>query len=64
MIHQPELTDAEWGMVLQLLETERRNLPPEIRRTDVPTVHDDLLVRLNLIDGLIERIHRSMTVTV
>ncbi len=58
-MHQPELTDREWQLVLELLQTERRELPPEIRHTDTPGVHDDLLERLSTIDNLISRIRQA-----
>jgi hypothetical protein len=57
MMHQPDLSDRDWDLLLELLENERRELPPEIRHTDTPGIHDGLLDRLAVIDGLIDRIH-------
>ena len=64
MYYQPELTDMEWGMVLDLLENERRNLPPEIRHTDALQYHEDLQERLKMIDELAARVRRAMKVEV
>ena len=59
MFHQPELSEREWALLLELLDNERRELPPEIRHTDTPGVHDGLLQRLALVDGLTERIRQA-----
>ena len=50
-----KLSQEEWGLVAELLETERGNLHPEIRHTDSPKVHDDLQKRLETVNGLAER---------
>ncbi len=63
MYHQPELTDLEWEMVLDLLENEKRNLPPEIRRTHERHYHQELQERLKRIDDLIVRIRAAIQVT-
>ncbi len=61
MFNQPQLSDKEWDLLLELLEAERSELPPEIRHTDTPRVHDNLLGRLETIDSLINRIHQAQT---
>ena len=56
MNHQLTLDDQEWNLVLELLQSERRELPPEIRHTDTVRVHDDLELRLKLVDELIAKL--------
>jgi len=56
MYIQPELNESDWSLLLDLLENERRNLPPEIHHTDAPQMHEDLQQRLKKISDLIERI--------
>jgi hypothetical protein len=56
MSEQPQLTDEEWGLVLELLESERRDLPVEIRHTFRSHVHDELQKRLRTIDAVIEKL--------
>jgi hypothetical protein len=49
------LSEAEWEIVSELLEHERGNLNPEIRRTDSPKVHDELQKRMATVSGLLNR---------
>lgn len=57
MIYQSQLSDAERTLVLDLLQSERKNLHPEIRRsTMTPDVHEDLQQRLKMVDDLIQRL--------
>ncbi len=55
-ISQPILTDAEWQLVIELLEEERRELPIEIRHTDSRAYRDQLHQRLDAIDSILERL--------
>jgi hypothetical protein len=64
MMHQPEFTESEWQLLLELLDNERRELPPEIRHTDTPGVHDGLLERLAAIDSMTDRIRQAQAATV
>jgi hypothetical protein len=50
-----KFSEEEWEVVTELLEQERGNLPPEIRHTDSPTVHDDLQKRLATVNALAEK---------
>lgn len=59
MTHQVMLDDQEWDLVLELLQAERRELPPEIRHTDTRQYHDDLAVRLKLVDELIAKVRSA-----
>jgi hypothetical protein len=53
---QPTLSDREWGVVLQLLQTEREQLPSEIHHTDSHTLAEQLEERERLIDSIMQRI--------
>ncbi|HLJ15151.1 MAG TPA: hypothetical protein VKV15_11685 [Bryobacteraceae bacterium] len=53
---QPILSREEWQVVIELLEREQRDLPSEIHHTRTPNVHDQLHHRLELIQGLLDRL--------
>ncbi|HYM13231.1 MAG TPA: hypothetical protein VEU62_20995 [Bryobacterales bacterium] len=53
---QLSLSEAEWELVIELLEGERRELPSEIRHTDATNVHAELKRRLEMVDRLLERL--------
>jgi hypothetical protein len=59
MMQQPTLNDREWQLILNLLESERRDLPQEIRHTDTPKYHDDLQERMRIIDSLVDRLQKA-----
>jgi len=50
------LTEAEWKLVIELLERERGDLPSEIHHTRTPAMRDELHQRLALIQGLLRKI--------
>jgi hypothetical protein len=54
--YQPTLTDAEWELIIELLEHERGELPAEIRHTDTTDVRQRLQHRLELVTGLLSRL--------
>jgi hypothetical protein len=56
---QPVLTDAEWELVLQLLEHERNELPSEIHHTRTFVLREELRRRLEMVDSLIARLRRA-----
>ena len=56
----PQLTRDEWKLVLELLQSERRELPPEIHHTDTPRVHDALIEREHVVDAVIKRIRQAV----
>ncbi|MBI3696715.1 MAG: hypothetical protein HY238_17985 [Acidobacteria bacterium] len=60
MRDQPTLTEAEWMLLVELLERERRELPSEIRHTRTPAVRDDLHRRLEMVDGLLQRLRQAV----
>ena len=55
----PAWTDEEIQLVLDLLQTERRELPPEIHHTDTARVKEDLEKRLQLVNALIEKLKHA-----
>ncbi|HBY59300.1 MAG TPA: hypothetical protein DEH78_05730 [Solibacterales bacterium] len=52
----PELSEAEWALVLELLQEERRDLPAEIRHTATSHYKDQLNARLLMVDALLKRL--------
>jgi hypothetical protein len=57
MITQLILTRKEAELLQELLESDRRRMLPEIRRTDGHAMRDELNRRLRTVDRLIERLH-------
>ena len=55
----PAWTDEEIQLVLDLLQTERRELPPEIHHTDTARVKEYLAKRLQLVNTLIEKLQHA-----
>jgi len=56
MQEQPILSEREWTLVLQLLQTERDELPAEIHHTDSREYAGELEDREKIIDGLVQRL--------
>jgi hypothetical protein len=52
----PPLSEAEWELVVELLERERADLPAEIHHTRTVAIRDDLKKRLDLVEQMIQRI--------
>jgi hypothetical protein len=50
------LTDQEAQMLVESLESQHRELLPEIRHTDASRLRGELKARLRTIDRLIERL--------
>jgi predicted transcriptional regulator len=61
MTHQPTFSDAQIELLLDLLETERRELPVEIRHTDNETVHEQLRQRRRMVEELIRQLQPLAT---
>jgi len=60
MTHQVQLNDQEYQVLLQILENERGELHPEVRRSTMNVdAHEELHQRLRLVENLIERLQRS-----
>jgi len=56
MNDQPKLSEAEWGLIAQLLEQEEHELPPEIHHTRTEDIKTQLQERLELVRQLRERL--------
>ncbi len=52
----PVLDKAEWDVVIELLERDRRELPVEIHHTATRECRQHLRDRLKIIDALLERL--------
>jgi len=63
MLKTLKLSEPEWEVLSELLEQERGNLNPEIRRTDSPKLHDELQQRLATVSALQERMKSETTPT-
>jgi ppGpp synthetase/RelA/SpoT-type nucleotidyltranferase len=60
MTHQVQLNDQEYQVVLQLLEAERGDLHPEVRRSTMNVqAHEELQDRLKMVESLIERLQKA-----
>ena len=57
MADQPELSQAEWTLIVELLEREQSELHPEIRRTRTRTLREALHRRLEMVGSLLDRLH-------
>jgi hypothetical protein len=53
---QPELSDAEWDLVLDLLDAKAAELPSEIHHTSHSAYRNQLRQRLELIEGLQQKL--------
>lgn len=56
-ITEPKLTDTEWQLVIELLETECRRLPAEIHHTHRHQFKQQLRQRFDLASALLSRLH-------
>ncbi len=56
MSGQPRLSEAEWAMIVELLQRERGELPAEIHHCRVNHVRDELRQRLERVRRLLERL--------
>ena len=57
---EPNLSRQEWNLVLQLLQRERTELIPEIRRCHNLEMRDELNRRQRAIVGIIERLEHDV----
>lgn len=55
------LSDAEWELLTELLERERRALPIEIRHCDTRVMRDQLRRRVELVDTILDRLKLADT---
>jgi hypothetical protein len=61
MTEQPQLTEAEWGLIIELLEREHSELPAEIHHTRTPSVRDELRARHTAVHELLDRVKAIVT---
>ena len=57
---QPVLGEQEWGVVLELLESEARELPTEIRHTDTSRIRQELEGRERMVNDLVRRLRAAL----
>lgn len=55
---QLSLNSQELEIIIDLLARERRELPPEIQHTDSSRVKEGLQERLQMVEGLLDRMAR------
>jgi hypothetical protein len=58
---QPTLSDAEWNLVIELLQLELRELPVEIRHASAQEARHELHHRLEMVQGLLDRLQQPAT---
>lgn len=61
MRDQPLLSDAEWALVVELLQLELRELPVEIRHAGNQVTRHDLHQRLEMVQSLLGRLPQPAT---
>jgi len=59
MNDQPELTEAEWTLICDLLERERDELPTEIHHTRTRSLRQELQQRRAMVDELLAKMPRA-----
>jgi hypothetical protein len=58
-VQPPALSDAEWDLLLELLERQQRELLVEIRHSDSGAFKQQLRLRLEMVNSLIDRLRPS-----
>ena len=61
MRDQPILSDAEWSLVVELLQLELRELPVEFRHAGGQEARHDLHQRLEMVQSLLQRLSQPVT---
>jgi hypothetical protein len=62
MCDEPRLSDAEWDLIVELLECERNELPVEIHHTGNSDIRMELQQRADMVTGLLSRLRQTATV--
>jgi len=62
MVDQPNLSDAEWGLITELLERERNELPTEIHHTRTRSLRHELQERRVMVDQLLGKVPKPEAV--
>jgi hypothetical protein len=56
MDEQPKLSQAEWELVIELLEHEHHDLPAEIHHTRIARYREELRERHQMVTDLLHRL--------
>jgi hypothetical protein len=64
MYDEPRLSDAEWALIVELLERERSELPVEIHHTRSASVRTELHERADMVRVLLTRLRTPTMATV
>ena len=64
MCAQPNLTDQEWALLIELLQREQDELPVEIHHCRVTAFRDDLRHRQTMVQNLLGRFQTMETTLV
>jgi hypothetical protein len=59
MNERPKLSEAEWALVIQLLQAEHHDLPHEIHHCRVASYRNELEHRHEMVKNLLERLHAT-----
>lgn len=59
MYDEPRLSDAEWDLIVELLECERNELPVEIHHTGNSDVRAELQQRADMVARLLGRLRQA-----
>lgn len=62
MYDEPRLSEAEWALVVELLERERSELPVEIHHTRSSSVRTELHDRAEMVRSLLGRLRTAAPV--
>ena len=62
MFDQPKLSEAEWDLIVELLERERSELPVEIHHTRNSSVRGELHERAEMVQNLLGRLRTPVAV--
>jgi hypothetical protein len=61
MNDQPKLSEAEWALVMELLEREHHDLPGELHHTRLTSYREELKRRAEMVKNLLERLRSPRT---
>ncbi len=59
-MNDPKLSEGEWALIVELLVREQEELPVEIHHCRVASFREDLRRRLEMVHGLLERLHEPV----
>jgi hypothetical protein len=64
MYDEPKITEAEWALIVEMLERERSELPVEIHHTRSSSVRAELQERSEMVRSLLVRLRTPTSVVV